>query len=105
MSLPVYSVRFAGGPLVETSATYVVPAGKVAVLRTVDFVSLVSGTQLVAIGTLLAGGSPYFWHAENLTIETNDMWRGNQVFNAGDTMIFDTTGTVVFQASGYLLSA
>ena len=102
---PVYSVRFAGGALVEASIAYTVPEGKVAVLRTVDFVSLVSGTQLVAIGTIPAGGSEYFWHAANLGEEQTDAWRGNQVFNAGDQIVFDTTGTVVFQASGFLLSA
>lgn len=96
----VYSTRFVHGRLTApgTHAGYVVPAGKVAVVRDV----CVNAYGATTGGWAGAGLIKARWALP--TDNTSWQWRGDQVFNAGDLITFVVaTGGADVSICGFLL--
>lgn len=98
----IYSVRFADS--VVTSATvipYTVPAGFVAVVRSISILTIGSGTTAEVQRS--GGIGAFAWCTSTLTAQyfPFDM---RQVLNAGESLeLIVTTGTARFLVSGYQL--
>lgn len=103
MARAVYSTRFAAVVISGALNLYTVPAGYIAVVRSVDFLATGASPGIFAWG--LAAGGIYFAGATGLTTDNAYHWEGRQVFNAGDT-IKAITATITGQlaVSGYLLT-
>jgi hypothetical protein len=102
----VYSTRFFSDPhFVATPASYVVPAGFVAVLR--DVWIYLGNNATPAAWQMESGTGAVLWAAEALPFNPQFwFWQGRQVYNAGDTIQVVNTGVAPLDAtaSGYLLS-
>lgn len=106
MAFPVYSTVFAGGnsSTAGIHALYVVPAGKIAVLRDLDLISLAAGAT-VSFLVDFASSSPYV-SFQSTAVLTSFTWRGRQVYVAGDSIALQiNSGTWGYRLSGYLLTA
>jgi hypothetical protein len=108
MSQSVYSTRFVASLLTTTAVTYyTVPAGKVAVVRTMSIgwssLARLAGTFSVLLGT----SNSLIWRM-NYSASTvgSDKWEGNMVLPAGEILraLTTTPGTFYLTVSGFLLS-
>jgi hypothetical protein len=104
VSYPVYSVRFLQARAYSGVATYLVPAGFVAVLRDLDAFQ-VAGLTVPQIYLVGAAGQTIWWNSGSLVDSSYSSWRGRQVINEGETFAVNVaTETASFAVSGYLLS-
>lgn len=98
----IYSTRFiaeavSGG----YGAIYTVPAGRVAVVTSINCVSLGSGTSDAQVTV----GSVLLWRADPLVANGFASWVGHQVANPGEQLRTYTGGGPLHWAiSGYLLT-
>lgn len=103
MPFPVYSTKFIASAGVTTSVVYNAPPGFRMVLRNMTFTfGGVSGFL-----TASYGAGPVFYRVNNVGTYPNNsyQWEGHLVFNAGDSLRVDSSGTSVdVCASGYLLT-
>lgn len=99
----IYSTRFIGVQVVAgTPVTYTVPAGNVAVVRSISCTPLSSG--LTAAYVAIASAA-YIWHVATGTTLVSLDWEGRQVLNAGEGIQAVCTGAnCSFVVSGYLLT-
>ncbi len=106
MALPVFSTRFLAAhdqPAI-VPATYIVPAGFVAVVRDLDVYcgDVLGGDEFFARGS----AGQVFWQATIALGETGwRFWRGRQVLYAGEQLQMFSTKVFDLSASGYLLTA
>lgn len=102
-SLAVYSTRFLGWAASSTPPAYEVPTGYVAVVRDVDVYS--GGGAM--INWKLSINEVATFAAGQFTIEALAQvaqWRGRQVLNAGEVLVFAADGATDGVISGYLLT-
>lgn len=104
----VYSTQFCAVLSTSTlTAVYTVPAGFVAVVRTMTY-AWSSLARTAGIAQVLNGNNAgRVWVVHIAASEqSSDLWNGRLVLPAGDKLQVNTTatGTVFFTASGYLLS-
>ena len=112
MALQLYSTRFIWGHVNAATPflTYVVPAGRVVVVRTVTMAQGGVGTmacyaQLQPTGSALA--APFFVFNTPALLINSAEWSGRLVANAGDTLIMQRiapSGDFWVTMSGYLLT-
>lgn len=101
MPIP-YSTRILGWAATETPPPYVVPTGYRAIVRDVD---VWSGGGAMINFQLAVNSVAKFW-AGQFTVESIAQvaqWRGRQVLNAGDELVFSSDGPLDGLISGYLL--
>lgn len=99
----IYSTRFLAWSDDETPAPYTVPTGYVAVVRDVDVWS--GGGAMINV-QLAVNAVAKFWAAQ-FTVESIAQvaqWRGRQVLQAGEDLVFSADGATDGLVSGYLLS-
>jgi hypothetical protein len=100
---PIYSTRLLAWAADSTPPPYLVPTGYVAVVRDIDVWSG-GGAMInwqVAVNTIAKFAAGQF------TIESiaqTAQWRGRQVLNAGEFLVFSADGVVDGMISGYLLA-
>ena len=104
MASPVYSTRIFAALALEGSQTFTCPAGYRTVLRDVDLwmynnadtdFFYVAGSEDQNIWAIVADAGVFGAY----------QWRGRQVFNPGELIIFSNAGGFVdVTASGYLLT-
>jgi hypothetical protein len=99
----VYSVRFLGEAVTSGfGLLYTVPAGHVAVIRSISVVSLSSGTS---DGQLQIGGLFVVYRANPIPAGGSAYWTGRQVANAGESIrTYTGGGPLHWTVSGYLLT-
>lgn len=86
-----------------TAVNYTVPAGKVAVVRTISFVCENPG--LVYVGRQSGGLTTYIESTLGLTAGGGRTWRGDHVFNAGQLIrAVWVAGSHSVNVSGFLLN-
>jgi hypothetical protein len=108
VSQQVYSTRFVKTLLTGTNTTYyTVPAGTVAVVRTmtVAWVSLARAGGVAQV--LLNGANSFVWIVPiAASTAASDHWEGNMVLPAGELLraAATATGTIFLTISGFLLS-
>ena len=102
----VYSNRLIEEKGLSGPATFVVPAGYIAVIRDLD---VYYGNQLFpAYARLIGAANQKLWSVSNsIGSESYAQWRGRQVFLAGETITVsvDEGGEADVTLSGYLLIA
>ena len=99
----VYSTRFLAWAADESPPAYTVPDGYVAVVRDLDVWS--GGGAM--INWQLAVNEIAKFAAGQFTIESlaqTAQWRGRQVLNAGEFLVFSSDGALDGMISGYLLT-
>jgi len=98
----VYSTRFLAWAASEIPPVYVVPSGYVAIVRDLDVYSF--GGEMT---NWKFGINGVCWFAAGqFTIEAlaqTGQWRGRQVVQAGEEILFESDGPTDGIASGYLL--
>ena len=102
----LYSTRFlaAHDQAGSDPVVYVVPAGKLAIVRDVD---CYAGTTLLGV-TFFARGSAgqVFWSDSSPAAGAGwKQWQGRQVLYAGESLSLEGDDTCDLAASGYLLDA
>jgi hypothetical protein len=108
MALPVYSVRFLSRRNLTGGATYLVPAGMVAVVRDIDaFDGSLTGDNVLQVSG--ASGSTFaFWRSPVAIGAANAgnayAWRGRQILNAGEELQLNADSGLDVAVSGYLLT-
>lgn len=98
----VYSTRFLGWASESTPPAYTVPAGYVVVVRDAD---IYSGGGSIIDWTLSVNGVARF-AAGQFTVESiaqTAEWRGRQILNPGELLVFAADGATDGMVSGYLL--
>lgn len=103
MAVP-YSHRFLAWAASETPPSFVVPTGYVAIVRDLD---VWSGGGAMINWQLAVNGIAKF-AAGQFTVESLAQvatWRGRQVINAGEQLVFQSDGPTDGLVSGYLLTA
>ena len=109
MASYVYSTRFvAAAPATSNTIYYTVPAGKVAVVRTMTagWSVLARAAGVLYVLDRTAGG--FIWVVQVPGgSQGSDRWEGHWVLNATDTIRASTSavGTVYLTVSGFLLTA
>lgn len=106
MARQVYSTVLASQKITTASLQdlFVVPAGKTAVVRSVDVVTNAGGPNLLTFSQ--ASDSVLWWLINSAADDGWFGWRGHQVFDEGETALTDNTGgTWYVRVSGYLLTA
>lgn len=104
----VYSTRFVCGQVGSgaqaDSLEWTVPAGKVAIVRSVSFVANAVGVTL--LGVRPGGGNlGAFFSSAGTALNDSKAWTGHQVLNAGDKVgLHWISGNVFVIASGFLLN-
>lgn len=107
MARPVYSIRFIEARGLDSTSSYTVPEGFVAVIRDLDAYcdATLGFADLFLHG---AGGQAIAWHSWEATTQDQFQWRGRQVILAGETFDVEAdTGIGVaidVTVSGYLLT-
>lgn len=107
MALPVYSTPFFHVRGLSGAVTYTVPSGLVAVVRDIDIYSA-NGSPGNTVFRLEDGSSgatvvflDYGFSGSGML-----MWRGRQVWNAGQSFVITQLGDLIdVNVSGYLLTA
>lgn len=104
MPAPVYSTRFIAGTA-DPSSSYTVPAGKVAVVRSISVFSPVQSIAVNFSCDIVGVTGPLFW----VTFQTTERFASlqcNQVVKAGETLEVDATAGsgITAVVSGFLLS-
>lgn len=99
----VYSTRFLAWAADESPAPYTVPSGYVAVVRDADIYSgggSIINWQLAvnAVAKFAAGQFTVLSIAQVAT------WRGRQVVEPGEDLVFSSDGSTDGMVSGYLLA-
>lgn len=99
----VYSTRFMGWAASEIPPLFEVPTNYVAIVRDIDVLShggaMINWVVSVnAIADFAAG--QFTIEALNQTAQ----WRGRQVLNAGEQLVFESDGPTDGLISGYLLT-
>jgi len=108
LAASVYSTRFVNAQLTGTNTTYfTVPAGYVAVVRTMTagWSAPANGQGIVQV--LLNGANSYVWVAPIGASEiASALWNGRLVLPAGEIIRAANTGTATVRltVSGYLLT-
>jgi len=100
----VYSTRFLAWEAEETPPGFTCPTGYVAVVRDAD---IYSGGGALTNFTLSINTLAHFW-AGQFTIEALAQvaqWRGRQVLEPGELLVFASDGPTDGLVSGYLLTA
>lgn len=103
MAIPVYSTRFLAWAATETPPAYTVPDGYVAVVRDIDVYS--GGGAM--INWVCSVNEIAHFAAGQFTIEAlaqTAQWRGRQILNAGEFLVFASDGALDGMISGYLLT-
>jgi hypothetical protein len=102
--MPVYSQRFIGARTTAgTVYTWNVPAGFVAVVRSIDVFAVASGVTEYYVGL---GSTAAIFSGVSLPLNTTAHYEGHQVLNAGEPLEYFSNGAAVTViASGYLLSS
>lgn len=105
--MPIYSKQFATGvlPGIGPTVVYTVPAGYIAVLRSIDTFVNVGGTAPCSFG--LNGAPPCIFAIPPVSIPGGaiSLWRGYQVLNSGDALDMNASfPNTSYLISGYLLS-
>lgn len=103
MANTVYSTRFLAWAADESPPAYEVPEGFIAIVRDAD---VWSGGGAMINYQLSVNGIAKFW-AGQFTIESIaqvGQWRGRQVVNAGEFLVFASDGALDGMISGYLLT-
>ena len=103
MPPPAYSTRFIGAH-VPLTATYTVPAGKVAVVRDVD---LYYGGSISGASWFIRGNAGQSFAAGIFPATQSgwQSWRGRQVLYGGEDLVVVVEDTMDVTVSGYLLDA
>lgn len=99
----VYSQRFIGWAAETIPPLFAVPTGYVAIVRDVDVLS--HGGAMINWVVSVNGVADFA--AGQFTIEAlnqTGQWRGRQVVNAGEELVFESDGPTDGLISGYLLS-
>jgi len=99
----VYSQRFLAWAADESPPPFEVPTGYVAVVRDAD---IYSGGGAI-INWVLSVNTIAHFAAGEFTIEAvaqTAQWRGRQVLNPGEFLVFASDGATDGMVSGYLLS-
>lgn len=99
---PVYSTRLLAWAASEFVPPFVVPSGYVCVVRDAD---IYSGGGAI-INWVLSVNAVAKFAAGQFTIEAlgqTAQWRGRQVLNAGEQLLFESDGSTDGLVSGYLL--
>jgi len=108
MAQPVYSTQFCKGSVGGSPAIlYTVPAGYIAVLRSIAAYNNTGTAQSVLLSPGVSGSSEGAF-AKDDSLASGDVfqWEGRQVLNAGEQLIVAfPNATVAVMASGYLLEA
>jgi len=101
----VYSVQLmALAPALPVN-TVVVPDGSRLILRDVDATEQSGATDAVAYVANAASGVLWWLETTHQPIGTSFQWRGRQVFNPGESIVFHVlSGTWGIQMSGYQLT-
>lgn len=111
---PVYSTRFILGQVTAAAGTlsYVVPAGRVAVIRSITLVKQAAATASNAVITIDpagpgAGAAIFFAAMTSTTVIESRSLECNVVMNAGDTLLAQRSsgGDTNVSISGFLLTA
>lgn len=105
MPLQVYSTLFIAAQGVDVNTGYVVPAGKLAVVRDVEAVAFGSPTDTAVSVFDAATNSTITYHLFLNPFEEHH-WEGRQVVEPGATITAQTAGSqdVSVRVSGYLLT-
>lgn len=103
---PVYSVQImALAPALPVN-TVVVPDGSVLVIRDIDLREESGTTAATSYLQNAAGGILAIWANSTENAERGFSWRGRQVFNPGESIVFHVvSGTWSIQMSGYELTS
>lgn len=107
MPAPVYSSRFIQQVGLDSSASFAVPSGFIAVVRDLDAYcnATIGFANLFMEGAI---GQTIAWHSWEVTTQDQFQWRGRQVLEPGETLtVVADTGVGVgidVTVSGYLLT-
>jgi hypothetical protein len=103
VSSTVFSTRFIGGVSSPTSSqTYSVPAGNVAVLKSINAIAAGSG---VTVCNINVNNVWTVFVQASLAVNVLYQWSGHQVLNPGDQLECGSAGgNTYFTVSGYLLT-
>lgn len=108
MPSSVYSTRFVKSALTNANVTYyTVPAGFVAVVRTMTAAWTTTGTTGGVVQVLLNGANSWVWVVKTPAPDSDSaLWDGRLVLPAGELIRAAATasGTIHLTVSGYLLS-
>lgn len=109
MASSIYSTRFVKSALTNANVTYyTVPAGYVAVVRTMTAAWTTTGTTAGVVQVLLNGANSWVWVVPTAAPDSNSaLWNGRLVLPAGELVRAAATaaGSVFLTVSGYLLTA
>lgn len=105
MARPVYSTQFSAGEVNASFLTYVVPAGFVAVLKSLYVCTLASAGTWQAGLALVGGGAAQIDVVTFTSAFAVTSILPSIVLNPGDELVLYSTVSTSFIASGYLLSA
>lgn len=99
----VYSTRFLAWAADESPPAYTVPAGYVAVVRDAD---IYSGGGEETNWVLSVNEIAHFAAGQFniLALAQTAQWRGRQVLNPGEFLVFASDGSTDGMVSGYLLA-
>lgn len=100
--IAVYSTRFFALHGANGTFVYIVPAGRTAVVRDVDFYN---GGGLSPAYYFLQGSAGQaidYFQSPDLVAHTHQ-WRGRQVYNAGESITVQSSQPSDITVSGYLL--
>jgi len=101
---PVYSTRLLAWSASSSPPPFTVPSGQVCIVRDADVYSGGGATITVHLGV---NGVANFW-AGQFTVESIPQvlqWRGRQVLNEGEQLVYAADGVTDGLVSGYLLLA
>lgn len=108
MAATVYSTRFVNAQLTGTNTTYyTVPAGNVAVVRTMTAAWSAPASGQGVVQVLVNGANAFIWFTPIGASETaSALWNGRLVLPAGEIIRAANTGTATVRltVSGYLLT-
>ena len=104
MAAPVYSTAFIGVEGTETFASYVVPAGYVAVIRDISAVLIDNADESVVQVSL--GSGTYIWKTVFASGLPFEQFTGRQVVDAGEVIYAGIAGgtPISVRVCGYLLT-